>query len=261
VRTTTNRTLILILAALALVASACAGDNDKVDTNAGDGGGDAPTLSIKSPKQDAHIDGNVVNLALDVSGIDIVKADGDTSGDSGHFHVFIDTEPVAAGEAVPVGDPKIVHSADNPVVIPGLSIGDHTFTVVLGDGAHNRIGDASDSVAVHVDGPELDATAPATIAAGEPLNIDVAVSGLTLVKADGDTSGKTGHLHVFVDVPPVAPGVAVPVGDPKIIHSATSPVTVTGLEPGDHTIWVVFGDGAHIALTKPVRDKVVVKVT
>lgn len=256
---TKNRHVLALAGALALLGAACAGDSEELDAS-GDSGDSQPTVSITSPTQDAHIEGNVVSLEIEASGIDIVKADGDTSGKTGHFHVFVDTEPVAAGEAIGK-TPQIVHSADNPVVIPGLTVGDHTFTVVVGDGAHNRIGSASDSVRVHVDGPELDATAPATIAAGEALSIDVAVTGVTLAKADGDTSGKTGHLHVFVDVPPVAPGVAIPTGDPKIIHSATAPVAVAGLTPGEHTIWVVLGDGAHVAFLKPVRDKVVVTVT
>ncbi len=134
------------------------------------------------------------------------------------------------------------------------------MTVVYGDGAHTRIGAATAKVSVIVDGPTLDATAPATLANGQPLSIDVAVAGVTLVKADGDTSGATGHLHAFVDTPPVAPGQPIPVGNPAIIHSATSPIVVNGLAPGEHTIWVVLGDGVHNAFAASVRDKVVVTV-
>jgi hypothetical protein len=255
----TKRFLILTVAALALVASGCAGDSETTTTT-GTTAAAGPSLSITSPKAGAHIEGNTVSLAIKASGVTIQKADGDTSGKTGHFHVFIDTDPVAPGEAIGK-TPQIVHSADNPIVVPGLTVGEHTFTVVYGDGAHNRIGDVSDKVTVHVDGPELDATAPATLKAGEPLSIAVEVSGVTLVKADGDPSGKTGHLHAFVDVPPVAPGEPIPTGNPAIIHSATSPIVVTGLAPGDHTIWIVLGDGNHVAFTKPVRDKVVVTVT
>jgi hypothetical protein len=251
--------VLAVSLALALVSAACAGDDDPAveSTNTTAVG---PTLSITSPENDAHIDGNTVSLEIDAEGVDIVKADGDTSGDTGHFHVFIDSEPVAPGEAI-ARTPQIVHSADNPVIIPGLTVGDHTFRVVYGDGAHTRITDATDSVTVHVDGPELDATAPATLKAGEDLSIAVTVSGVQLVKADGDKTGKTGHLHAFVDVPPVAPGWAIATDNPAIIHSATSPITVKGLTPGEHTIWVVMGDGAHVAFTKNVRDKVVVTVS
>jgi hypothetical protein len=245
--------------ALVLVAGACAGDSDKSSDTTTTAANAKPSLSITSPKDGATIDGNVVTLAVDVKGIDIVKADGDTSGKTGHLHVFVDKEPVAPGAGIEKV-PGIFHSADNPVVVPGLSVGKHTLKVVLGDGNHIRLGNAIDSVTVTVAGPSLDATAPPTLKAGEPLSIAVTVSGFTLVKADGDTSGSTGHLHAFVDTPPVAPGDAIPTGDPNIIHSATSPITVTGLAAGEHTIWILAGDGTHHAFAKSVRDKVVVTV-
>ncbi len=57
-----------------------------------------PSLKITSPANGEHIKGNVVSLALESTGITIVKADGDASGKSGHFHVFIDADPVPAGQ-------------------------------------------------------------------------------------------------------------------------------------------------------------------
>ncbi len=256
-----RHTFFAVSAALALITAACGGDdadNASTDTTVADA--DAQTLSITSPVNDARIGGNTVSLAIKTSGIEIVKADGDTSGDTGHFHVFIDSEPVAAGETI-AKTPQIVHSADNPIVIPALTTGAHTLKVVYGNGAHNRIGGVSDTVKVTIDGPELDAAAPATLAAGQDLTIDVAVKGITLVRADGKTDQTTGHLHAFVDTAPVAPDAVIPSGDPKIIHSATSPITVTGLTPGEHVIWIVLGDGAHVAFKNSVRDKIVVTVT
>ena len=105
----------------------------------------------------------------------------------------------------------------------------------------------------------IDATAPATIKAGESLSIAVAVTGVTLVKADGDTSGKTGHLHAFIDKEPTA-GAAIPVGDPTIIHSAVSPIVVPGLTAGTHTITVALGNGNHVAFNPLVTDKITVTV-
>jgi uncharacterized protein (DUF736 family) len=252
----TNRlALFAAVAALALLGAACAGDDatptvatSRTTQPAG------PSVSITSPKDGAHIAGNVVSLALQAKDIAIVKADGDTSGTTGHFHVFVDKVPVAAGAAIDKA-PGIIHSIDDPLLVPGLSVGKHTLTVVLGNGNHQRIGNSSDSVTVTVDGPSLDATAPAAIKSGQPLSIDVAVVGVTLVKADGDTSGKTGHLHAFVDVPPVAPGAAIPTDNAAIIHSV-----IQGLAPGEHTIWVVLGDGTHTAFKDSVRDKVTVVV-
>jgi hypothetical protein len=246
----------VLLASLPLLVGACAGDSaPEAQTTTTS----VSSLRITSPKDNAHIMGNVVSLQVQTA-FPIVKADGDTSGNSGHFHVFIDRAPVKVGEAIPK-EKGIVHSADNPIVVPGLTVGEHTLTVVLGDGTHTRITNSKATVHVHVDGPTVVATAPPTIAQGKPLSIGVVVEGVTLVKADGDTTGKTGHLHAFVDVAPVAPGEVIPSGNPQIIHSATSPIVVSGLAPGEHVIWIVLGDGTHTAFKDSARDKVVVTVT
>ncbi len=258
----------VLLSLLALVASACGGDDadtpsdtasasDATTTTAKKVG---PGVSITSPRDGTVIKGNVVTLNLAVGGIKVVKADGDVSGATGHFHVFVDKEPPAVGALIDKG-PGIIHSADNPVLVPGLSKGDHTLTIVLGDGTHKRIDAKAVAVKIKIAGPSLKATAPTTLAAGAPLSIDVTVDGVRLTTADGDTSGATGHLHAFVDKPPVLPGELIPTGDPAIIHSATSPISVTGLAAGEHTIWIVLGDGAHAAFTDSVRDKVTVLVS
>lgn len=248
----THKLILVLAAVLALLAGACAGNSSPALRSTG------PTLSITSPADGATIDGNVVSLAVNTS-LPIVKADGDASGKTGHFHVFIDKRPVAPGTTI-AKEKGVVHSADNPIVVPGLTVGRHTLTVVLGDGTHTRITDAAATVHVTVNGPSVVATAPATIPAGSPLSIAVAVEGVQLVKADGNTSTTTGHLHAFVDLPPVAPGEVIPSGNPLIIHSAASPIVVTGLAAGEHVIWIVLGDGTHTAFKNSARDKVVVTV-
>lgn len=251
-----RRTGIVLVAALALLTAACGDSKDDEAATSTTVGG--PSVQIASPASGTSVTGNVVALDLTASGIQIVKANGDTTGATGHFHVFVDKAPVAAGATIDKA-PGIIHSTEDPLRVTGLKAGKHTLTVILGDGAHRRIGTTEDSIEVTVDGPTADATAPATIKPGETLSIDVAVEGLTLVKADGDTSGKTGHLHAFIDKEPVA-GAAIPVGDPTIIHSATSPIAVPGLTPGEHTIWVVVGNGNHVAFTPLVADRITVTV-
>lgn len=87
---------------------------------------------------ETKVDGDTAVLTMKVGGVTIVGANGDTSGKSGHFHVFIDREPVKEGETIPT-EQGIVHSADNPIRVPGLSPGEHDLKVVLGDGTHKRI--------------------------------------------------------------------------------------------------------------------------
>ncbi|MEA2827228.1 MAG: hypothetical protein QOG43_1667 [Actinomycetota bacterium] len=218
-----------------------------------------PSLSIVAPATGTVIKGNVVSLDLASTGLTIVKADGDTSGKSGHYHVFIDRDPVAPGAVIPI-EAGVVHSADDPVVLSGLSVGTHRLAVVVGDGSHTRLGDMVAETTVDVQGPSIDASTPATSAAGEPVVLTVKVDGLTLVKADGDTSGTTGHLHVFIDRDPTPAGQPIPV-EAGIIHTAETTISVPDLASGAHTLWVVAGDGTHSPLAPRVMDKVTVTVS
>jgi hypothetical protein len=251
-----RRVLLVLVGVLALIGAACGGDDQFRE---GEGSKDIETagISVKASGP-SSVRGNVVSLDVAAEGVRIVKADGNTSGATGHFHVFIDREPVRPGAEIP-REAGIVHSADDPVVLTGLTQGRHEFHVVLGDGTHKRIGSAEATVETTVRGPSVDASVPASIAADQPFDVDVAVEGVELVKADGDTSGKTGHLHLFIDKEPDL-DAPIPVGDPAIIHSATAPIAVTGLASGEHTLWVVLGNGAHVPFDPPVMEKLTITV-
>lgn len=251
------RKLAVVLVALALVAAGC-GDDDKKAA--------APPqvqLRIASPAANEQIAGNVVDLLVSATGVEIKKADNDTSGKSGHYHVFVDREPVAVGQSIPK-EPGIVHSPDNPIRITGLSVGTHKLTVVLGDGAHTRIKNVSSSRTVNITGPSVDATAPATGTAGQPVTVTLKVEGVTLKAAASDVppTKQTGHIHAFIDMDPtsVAPGTAIPKEAGKIEHFADTTFTIPSLAAGEHTIWFVLGDGGHIAYDPPVMDKVTITI-
>ncbi|MFN2506011.1 MAG: DUF6130 family protein [Acidimicrobiales bacterium] len=254
---------VAVSAAFVLVLGAC-GDSDEPATTAPSiPATSTPTasgssLSILTPATGSVVKGNVVSLDLEAKGVAIVKADGDTSGRTGHYHVFLDRDPVAGGAAIPK-ETGIVHTTDDPVVLAGLAVGTHRIVVVYGDGAHARLGTVQAEATVRVDGPSLDATSPATSPTAQPVVVDVKVEGLTIVKADGDTSGRTGHLHVFVDREPTPAGEAIPV-ESGIIHSAETRIDVPNLAPGEHTLWVVAGDGTHSPLNPRVMDKLTVTV-
>jgi len=61
-----------------------------------------------------------------------------TAGDptSYHLHYFIDTPPTAAGQSVPLGNPKIIHSGSLTQDLGSLASGSHTVYVVLGQLSH-----------------------------------------------------------------------------------------------------------------------------
>ena len=218
------------------------------------------SVSISSPADNAEVGGNVVTLDVQAKGIEVKPADGDRSGKTGHYHVFVDKDPVAPGQVIPM-EAVVIHSATSPIVVPGLSSGDHTLTVVMGNGVHERIAGEPQTVKVKVKGPSVKASAPATVKAGQPVVVTMSVQGVQIKAADGDTSGKTGHYHVFIDpaTPPTADGQVIPKND-KIIHTDQSTASVTGLAPGTHTFWVVVGDGKHIPLNPLVADKLTVVV-
>lgn len=251
------------LAAVAIALLAACGDDDKPlatsDTTTAPAASNAASLSIVAPTAGTAVKGNVVSLDVTSSGLTIIKADGDKSGKSGHYHVFIDRDPVAAGAVIPV-EAGVVHSADDPIVLSGLGVGAHRLAVVLGDGAHARLGTTVAETTVTVQGPSVDASAPATSPAGQPVVLNVKVDGLTLVKADGDTSGATGHLHVFIDRDPTPAGQPIPV-ESGIIHTTETTISVPDLAPGAHTFTVVAGDGTHAPLNPRVMDKVSVTIT
>lgn len=53
-----------------------------------------------------------------------------------HLHYFVDTPAVAAGQPVPTGNPKIIHSGKTTQDLGSLAAGEHTVTVVLGQVNH-----------------------------------------------------------------------------------------------------------------------------
>lgn len=231
---------LVVVAALSLLAGACQREESPSIEAPPEGG---VTLSVTGENS---VRGNVLTLAFVVRGIQIVPADGDTSGNTGHFHVFVDRDPVAAGVVIP-REPGIIHSVDNPLRLTGLSVGPHTLVIVLGDGSHQRIEGVEVRHTVEVQGPAVQATVPATNPAGQPVKVEMKAEGVTIKAADGDTSGATGHFHVFIDRELTPPGQPIP-KEAGIIHSAEGTVDLEGLAPGDHFIWVVLADGNHVPL-------------
>ena len=115
--------------------------------------------------------------------------------------------------------------------------------------------------------PSLTIVAPASGATvtGPKVKVEVEAKNWNPVAAAGAavTPGE-GHLHFFIDTPAssVAVGQAIPAGDPKYVHAGAAPLTGRELElsPGQHTITVVAGNSAHIALASPVPQSVTLTV-
>lgn len=94
---------------------------------------------------------------------------------------------------------------------------------------------------------------------GPDVRIHVEASGFEVRLVQGDTSGRTGHLHLFVDRAPVAAGGQIGFEE-GIIHTVTRDILVPDLSPGSHTIWVVAADGADQAFDPLVATRLDVTV-
>jgi hypothetical protein len=250
---------ILPVLVLLLLLVACGRDNPTLD--APTGSPEAASVEITSPENGTQMGGNVVRVEVDADGIDIVEPDGDITGESGHFHVFVDRDPVAVGETISNG-PGVFHFSEDSIYIPGLAIGKHKLTVVLGDGSESRLGRAADVVEVEVTGPSIDASAPETAPMAVGFAIDTLVTGVQIVDpAEATGQPGTGHLDLVIDpqTDPVGLNQAFPV-DSSHIHTTGTSAQVTGLPAGRHTVWVVVTDQNHVPVNPPVADKVVVTI-
>jgi hypothetical protein len=101
----------------------------------------ALSLTIVAPASGATVTGPKVKVEADAKNWNLVAAAGSaaTPGE-GHLHFFIDVpaSSVAAGQAIPAGDPKYVHAGAAPLTSRELELspGQHTITVVAANSAH-----------------------------------------------------------------------------------------------------------------------------
>lgn len=80
-----------------------------------------------------------------------------------------------------------------------------------------------------------------------PVLLEMSAEGVTLEPAGEVTEG-TGHLHVAIDEDCVEAGQTIPTGD-SYVHFGAEPLTerTIELEPGERTLCLQLGDGAHVA--------------
>ena len=96
-----------------------------------------PSMEIVTPQNGDTVTGPAVMARLSARDFVVVPA-GDTTPNSGHFHLFLDRDVSPAGEPIPAEPGQIIHlgtGADslNFDVIPS---GAHRLIGVVGDAAH-----------------------------------------------------------------------------------------------------------------------------
>ncbi len=97
---------------------------------------------------------------------------------------------------------------------------------------------------------------PAVAAAVSVNNSDVTVNitsqAFSVVPAAAATNQHQfgeGHYHLFLDVPPTAPGEVVPMGVSGIFHTTDSPFVIHNVTTGHHVLWVELGFSDHLPYT------------
>jgi hypothetical protein len=77
-----------------------------------------------------------------------------------------------------------------------------------------------------------------------PVHVVFGVQGMKIAPAGTMTDG-TGHHHLLIDGKPLPEGEVIPVSDKSLHFGKGQTETDLTLPPGDHTLTLQFGDGAH----------------
>jgi len=125
----------ILTAALLLLVGACAMSQGK------DG------VFFVEPKDGATV-GQEFKVVMGVRGKTIAPA-GNMTENTGHHHLLIDTDPVKAGDVVPVDDRHVHFGKGQTETMVKLPPGDHTLQLQFADGAHRSFGPAMSS-AIHI---------------------------------------------------------------------------------------------------------------
>lgn len=95
-----------------------------------------------------------------------------------------------------------------------------------------------------------------------PVKVVFGLSGMGVAPAGTDKE-KTGHHHLFIDVPPLGEGEAgeldnpIPSDDHHKHFGGGQTETSLELSPGEHTLQLVLGDMNHIPQNPPVASGVI----
>jgi hypothetical protein len=105
------------------------------------------TVSIVSPAE-GDSTGEGVKVVLSAQNVKIEKASGAKADGVGHYHLFLDTIPVADGVVIPTNSPHVVHigSGDSTYTFKGLKPGAHELIAVIGYGDHSAMPETRDTV-------------------------------------------------------------------------------------------------------------------
>ena len=238
-------------------------ENERAEVD--DEGDAAPEVFFRQPTNNAIVPPTFV-VKMGAVGVD-VDPSGDVIQGSGHFHILVDTDFIAAGEVIP-DDEQHVHYGDASLETElTLPPGEHILRLQFADGLHTALEgeEYRDTIVVFVeeDAPEqavaffepLDGTTVTS-----PFEVVMTATGL-VVEPSGEVNDGAGHFHILVNTDFTTAGEVIP-DDEQHLHYGQGQTTVTlDLEPGEHTLRLQFADGLHTALEgEQYRDTITVVV-
>lgn len=158
----------LSVLALALGVAACGGGEEADPSLAGDSVAVAEPMptDLASPTGGGRVEivgleegstvGPDVPVVLRAEGVEVEPAAGTRVPGRGHHHLFVDTDPTAATESIPMGAEGIIHMGNGATeyTLTGLTPGEHRVIAVLAYGDHVPMeGVATDTVNFTVAAP------------------------------------------------------------------------------------------------------------
>ena len=206
-------------------------------------------------------------VAFTVEGMRVQPAgESATANTSGHHHLIIDGEPIAAGRPVPA-DATHIHYGKGQTSAPcTLTPGKHTLTVQFADGNHISYGPEW-SKTIHVEAIATPGKMYVAFAApkeGAKLHGETAVKflveGMKLVPAGDGLDKTSGHHHLIIDGQPTPLGQVIPADDSHLHFGKAQTETKLKLAPGSHTLTLQFGDGAHMSYGPTMSETIHVEV-
>ena len=92
-----------------------------------------------------------------------------------------------------------------------------------------------------------------------PVQMKFGLEGMTIADA-GMMKDGTGHHHVLVDSGPLPKGEIIPMDDKSLHFGKGQTQAEITLPPGEHTLTLQFGDGAHRSYGPQMSQTIKVRV-
>lgn len=216
-------------------------------------------------------DGAVVPLTFDVvmaaSGLS-VQPSGAVVEDSGHLHLLIDQDFVAAGEIIPEDETHLHFGEGQLTGTVTLEPGEHTLRLQFADGEHRALeGDqyraeitvtadeAAEATRVMFVAPEDGATVTS------PVPLVWAATGVIVESAGQVVRPEGGHLHLLINKDFVPAGEVIPTSATSLHFGRGQTSAEVSLSAGEYTLRLQMADGAHIAKDgDQYRDEITITV-